>query len=264
MSIYETLKVSADDSVLHVVLNRPGARNAMNSTMLEELDRVLAEAEADESVRAVTIRGAGRVFSAGHDLKEIATRYLEGHALLPDVPQIPRPWYCSKPVVAGVHGYVGPEANRFIAACDFVIAAAGTRFSFEQNRMGSPLPIDPVIAFALPIGVVKKLWLMGGWFDAESALQWQYVQRVVSLDKLEFEVTRWAKQAALVPAERYAFAKQELRRFCAISGLVAGTEMSRPVRGKQRETFYKALLERGMRAALEYRDAAFDPEISKI
>ena len=58
-----------------------------------------------------------------------------------------------------------------------------------------------MICFALPMGVVKKLWLMGGWFDADSALQWRYVQRVVPLERLKLSFAVGTKHA-LVPPQR--------------------------------------------------------------
>jgi enoyl-CoA hydratase/carnithine racemase len=266
MTSYETLQIRHATPVLEIVLNRPELRNAINVKMDQELVHALEAAEADPEVRAVTIRGAGSVFSAGHDLKEFAATYLS-HAdtvIQSELPQLPHPWFFSKALLAGVHGYVGPEANRLVASCDFVIAASGTRFSFEQARMGSAQPMDPIVSFALPMGVVKKLWLMGGWFDAESALQWQYVQRVVPVDGLELELRRWAEQAALVPPERYAAAKREMRQLYALRGLVAGSEMRQHRRDPKREAFFRTLLEKGMRAALEYRDSSFDSEISKV
>ena len=263
---YETLKVTTEGVVQEILLDRPEVRNAINLRMEAELAHALDAAEADPDIRAVSIRGAGAMFSAGHDLKEFAQNYLRDGETLgrPELPTLPRAWYFSKPLLAGVHGFVGPEANRLIASCDFVIAAEGTRFSFEQARLGSALPMDPIISFALPMGVVKKLWLMGGWFDADSALQWQYVQRVVPLDQLQIEVRRWADQTAQVPPQRYARAKEVMRNQFAQRGLVPGTQARTFKRDPKREEFYRTLLEKGMRSALQYRDASFDKEISKV
>jgi enoyl-CoA hydratase/carnithine racemase len=266
MHSYETLQIMTEGAVQEILLDRPEARNAINLKMEAELALVLDSAEADPDIRAVTIRGAGAIFSAGHDLKEFAQNYLrEGDTIgRPELPTLPRAWYFSKPLLAGVHGYVGPEANRLIASCDFVIAAEDTRFSFEQARLGSAQPMDPIISFALPMGVVKKLWLMGGWFDADSALQWQYVQRVVPLDRLQHELRRWADQTAQVPPSRYASAKEAMRHQFAQRGLVPSTEVRTFKRDSAREQFYHVLLEKGMKAALQYRDKSFDSDVSRV
>lgn len=266
MTAYETLDVRTEGAIREIILNRPKQRNAINTTLESELAHALQAAEAEEAIRAVTIRGAGKAFSAGHDLKEFAETYLatDDPIIKTDLPQLAHNWFFSKPLLAGVHGYVGPEANKLVAACDFAIAAKGTRFSFEQARMGSVEPMDPVMCFALPMGVVKKLWLMGGWFDAESALQWRYVQRVVPHERLEYELRRWAKQAALVPPARYADAKRQMRQLYVLRGLVAGSEARQYRRDPKREAFYRTLLDKGLHAALQFRDSDFDPEVSKV
>src|SRR5262245_36554997 len=137
---YETLLVNQRGPVLEVQLNRPEARNALSWQLHHEWDTVLDRAEDDPEIRVVTLTGTGPIFSAGHDLKEVAEGYAtEGKPSgVPahEPPHLPRAWYFRKAIIAGVHGYVGPAANHLLASCDFVIAASGTRFSFEQTRMG--------------------------------------------------------------------------------------------------------------------------------
>src|SRR3984957_19920191 len=138
---YENFLVKADGPILEVVINRPAARNAITFALEEELERLLNVAADDDRVRVVTLRGAGKVFSAGHDLKEVAEGYVKDarpSGLDPHrVPQLRGMWYFPKPIVAGVHEFVGPIAQDILAHCDFVIATEGTKFSFEQARMGS-------------------------------------------------------------------------------------------------------------------------------
>src|SRR4030095_11218170 len=72
---FETLIVKIDGPICEVILNRPEARNAWNAQMHADYDHVLDEAADDASIKVVTLRGAGRIFSAGHDLKEVAEGY---------------------------------------------------------------------------------------------------------------------------------------------------------------------------------------------
>src|SRR5260221_5032095 len=65
---FETLAVSSHDGILDVMLNRPEKRNAITHLMQAEIDLALDEAEVDDAVHAVILRGAGKVFSAGDDL----------------------------------------------------------------------------------------------------------------------------------------------------------------------------------------------------
>src|SRR5260221_866832 len=81
---FETLAVSSHDGILDVMLNRPEKRNAITHLMQAEIDLALDEAEIDEDIHAVILRGAGKVFSAGHDLMEQAS----GKGF-PDIPYPP-------------------------------------------------------------------------------------------------------------------------------------------------------------------------------
>lgn len=269
---YETLEIVKRGPILDVRLNRPEARNAMTFKMDAELDLILDEAEDDPEVAAVTLRGNGVLFCAGHDLKEVAAGYRsEGRPSgLPKHmtrPQMPRAWYFKKPLIAGVHGYVGPMGNHLIAGCDFVIAAEGTRFSFEQTRMGGGAAGGTILNFQLPMRVVKKLWLMGGWFDTEKALAMDYVQRVVPLEDLEGETLRWAEEAAKIPAEQYTGAKEMIHRCYEIRGLVGIAMIQNKVSGhgsvKDRK-FFEMVQEVGLKDALKWRDGQFDQSVARV
>jgi len=270
---YEFLAVQRRGPVLDVRLSRPEARNALTFALGAEWDAVLDEAESDDGVRVVTLTGEGPVFSAGHDLKEVAGGYANrdsahGTAWERQRPSLPRSWYFPKPIVAGVHGYVGPAANHLLAPCDFVIAVTGTRFSFEQTRMGGGGAGGTVIAFQVPMRALKKLYMLGGWFDADTALEWQYVQRVVpSVEEMRAEVARWADDLAKVPEAQIASAKEGIRRIYELMGLlnVAGVGNKVSGHGSTRDkSFFEMVQEKGLREALRQRDSAFDTNISKI
>jgi enoyl-CoA hydratase len=262
----EFLEVSRRPPVLDVRLNRPAARNALTRRMEADFDALLDAAEADPEIRVVTVRGNGPAFSAGHDLQE-ARADMSAEGPPRRVRGLPRAWYFGKALVAGVHGYVGPGANEWIAACDFVIAAEGTRFGFEQVRLGAESSGGLILNFQLPMRVVKKLWLMGGWFDADRALQWDYVQRVVPAASLDEETDRWAQEAARTPPEHYAVAKEAIHRAYEIRGLagLALIQNKRSSRGlvDDRE-FYEHVRRHGLKAALEWRSSQFDAELGKI
>src|ERR1700682_853151 len=127
---YEFFSVNQDGPVLEITINRPNERNAITFAMEEELDNLLHTATDDDSVRVVTLRGAGKLFSAGHDLKEVAEGYIKN--AIPSgrdphrIPKLRRMWYFPKPIIAAVHEFVGPIAMDLVAHCDFVMAAEGT------------------------------------------------------------------------------------------------------------------------------------------
>src|SRR4029079_12437266 len=99
------------------------------------------------------------------------------------------------------------------------IAAEGTRFGNEIFR-GAPVHTDWMPLFMqLPMRVIEKMWLMGGWMDADQALQFQLVQRVLPEGEVVAEARKWAQQAALIPTLSFQHAKDQIRRAYEILGL---------------------------------------------
>jgi enoyl-CoA hydratase/carnithine racemase len=264
---YELIDVTWRPPVVDVRLNRPKVRNAMNRKMEADIDEVLDLAEADGEIRAVTIRGNGPVFSSGHDLAEATGDMTGTPQRRRKQRQLPRSWYFGKALIAGVHGYVGPAANEWIATCDFLIAAEGTRFGFEQVRMGAESSGGTILNLQLPMRVIKKLWLMGGWFDAEKALQLDYVQRVVPPDQLDAETDRWANEAARTPPEHYAMAKEAIHRAYELRGLADIVVVQNKLSSRglvHDQEFYERVNRDGLKEALKWRSSQFDPEVGKI
>jgi enoyl-CoA hydratase/carnithine racemase len=154
-----------------------------------------------------------------------------------------------------------------LSTFDFVIAAEDTRFSFEQARMGSGDPGGNIMAFLLPMRVIKQMWLLGGWFDAAKAKELDYVQRVVPREELDAEVGRWAESAAGLSAEQIAVYKEGIHRMYEIAGLLGiigvGNKISGHVSGVDKD-FFRMVQEQGMQAALKFRNANVDPEVTQI
>ncbi len=116
-----------------LTLNRPNKLNALSMELFGELEAHVATIEADEKVRAVLIRGAGKCFSAGHDLGGIA----EGeHHEIPNFQAhvIERLANIPLPVIAGVHGHCYTGALELALAADIIVAAASARFADTHAR----------------------------------------------------------------------------------------------------------------------------------
>jgi enoyl-CoA hydratase/carnithine racemase len=271
---FNTLNATLEDGVLEIVLNRPQARNAVSHEMEHELDTMFDRAELDDEVGAVMLRGEGPVFSAGHDLKEQfgGKPFHLDHApeRSPSIaPGLLRPWYFRKPLISGVHRYVGPAAIGIVCCSDFIIAAEGTRFSCEIFRGGGARPGMEWLPLyvQLPMRVIEKLFLLGGWMDAEQALQFQFVQRVVPEDELANETRRWARQAALIPSHTFGHAKDQIRRAYETIGLAtipASLARFGPPPSTNGTDFGKTLEERGLPEAVRERDAKFEDDVARV
>jgi enoyl-CoA hydratase len=280
---FETLLLSRDDhGVLEIVLNRPEARNALSELMETEIVAALDLAEADDDVRAVLLRANGPVFSAGHDLKQVASEIgrvdedgmLDGKPWWVTPTELPRGWTFYKPFVAAVHGYVGPAAQVVIAPCDFIVAAAGTRFSREVGRYGGRAPNGgwQIMHYQMPMRDLKRLWLLSGYYTAERALELRMVQEVVPIEQIEEAGRRWALACAEIPTEGYAATKRGIHRIYELMGLEAVNEgvpkMPRRApanaRLKRANTFLDTMSTKGMKEAVKARDAGRDWDILEI
>jgi enoyl-CoA hydratase len=195
------------DGVAEIALNRPAVLNAINGAIHHGMLAALDRAAGDEAIRAVVIRGRGRAFSAGGDLKAVAAGEDVGHPVT-----LGRAiWNLPKPVIAAVHGYCLGQACELAAVCDLTVAAETARFGeVEINHgWGPPLPIMP---FVLGIKRAKEVLLLGELMDAGLALQIGLVNRVVPEGGLDAEVDRITSRIAGLKAEAVAGNKQLINR----------------------------------------------------
>ena len=213
----EPVLYRCDNGVAEVTLNRPRALNAINGAVHYGLLRALEQAAADDAVRSVVIRGSGRAFSAGGDLKAVAAGEDVGH---------PKRlgqaiWDLPKPVIAAVHGYCLGQAFEVAAVCDLTIAAASAVFGeVEINHgWGPPLPITP---FALGLKQAKEVLLLGDMITAEVALRMGIVNRVVADEDLDAEVAKITARIAGLKPEAVAGNKRLVNSRYEAAGFAPG------------------------------------------
>jgi len=130
------LIISRQGRVLHLTLNRPAARNALNNALLSELATTLEAAATDSEVSVCVITGNERCFAAGADLNEMAEKDLA--ATLNDIrPQLwARINAFSKPLIAAVNGYALGAGCELALLCDVVIAGENARFGLPEITLG--------------------------------------------------------------------------------------------------------------------------------
>jgi len=212
----EPVLYRCENGVAEVTLNRPRALNAINGAVHYGLLRALEQA-ADDAVRSVVIRGSGRAFSAGGDLKAVAAGEDVGH---------PKRlgqaiWDLPKPVIAAVHGYCLGQACEVAAVCDLTIAAASAVFGeVEINHgWGPPLPIVP---FALGLKQAKEVLLLGDMISADAALRMGLVNRVVADEDLDAEVAKITARIAGLKPEAVAGNKRLVNSRYEAAGFTPG------------------------------------------
>jgi enoyl-CoA hydratase len=204
-------------AMAEILLNRPEVLNAINGAMHRGVLAALDRAAGDDAIRAVVLRGSGRAFSAGGDLKAVAAGEDVGHpaALGQAI------WNLSKPVIAAVHGYCLGQACELAAVCDLTVATTTAKFGEVEINYGwgPPLPITP---FALGLKRAKEVLLLGEIFDAELAMQIGLVNRVVSDAGLDAEVAGIADRIAGLKPEAVAANKKLVNSRYEQAGFVPG------------------------------------------
>jgi 2-(1,2-epoxy-1,2-dihydrophenyl)acetyl-CoA isomerase len=222
MSVNEQpLLIENDGPVRTLRLNRPDVLNAFNTELLKALGKAVRDAEKDKSVRCVIITGAGRGFSAGQDLADVAHRYdspdpIELGAHLRDHynPMIAKIRTMEKPVIAAVNGVAAGAGCSLALACDFRIAAASA--SFIQAFINVGLVPDSGSTFMLPrlVGLSRALEIActGRKIKADEALHIGLVNQVVPDDQLANTVRDFAAKLSALPPRGLALTKRAINR----------------------------------------------------
>lgn len=204
-----------DGAIARLVFNRPAVLNALDRATAQAFAQACHTLAADRSIRAVIMSGAGRAFMAGGDLAELARDPTgaavaligpahEGLALLAEL---------RAPVIAAVHGAVAGAGMSLALACDFVLAAEGTRFSLAYVNIGASCDVSASWSLPRVVGLRKALEiaLLGEAFDAAEAQRLGIVNRVLPAAQLEAQALALAQRLADGPAEAIAQLKRLLR-----------------------------------------------------
>jgi enoyl-CoA hydratase len=263
---YETIEFSQQGPVGILSLNRPDKLNAINKTMLDELNRLLDDVEKDDSIYSLVLHGNGRAFCAGFDLKAGSEANRQGvndwrPAIQYDLEVIMRFWHLSKPTIAVVHGYALAAGFELALACDLTVCESGSLFGEPEVRFGSS-----IVALLLPWYTnpkrSKKILLCGeDRMPAEEAHQLGIVNEVVAEGEGLNRGTQLAREIALMDPDSVKLTKQAINRTYEIMGLnqalAMGVDTSvliESIETPLRKKFNEILREQGLKAALAWRE----------
>jgi enoyl-CoA hydratase len=203
-----------------VVIDRPGAQNAISRPTMEQLDAALEEVAASPA-RVVALRGAGeRVFVSGGDLKELAAirtaeeaqaMALRMRGLLDRLSRMP------VPVIGALNGHAFGGGCEVAMACDFRLAADDVRLAFNQVDLAIMPAWGGIERLEAVVGRGRALYLLttGLPVDAATAAAWGLVEVVVPRAEFEARLTELLERVARAPRE-------------ALVGIKAAVEASRP------------------------------------
>ena len=195
---FENLIYEEEDKIAKITLNRPEKRNALSYELLTELRDLLQRIKEERKVKVVIIKGAGKAFSSGHDLRELLNDPIEVEKLfkrcyevmhsIRDAPQT---------IIAQVHGVATAAGCQLVAACDLAVAEENALFAMPGVKIGL-FCSTPVVFVSRAIGRKRayEMGITGEFITAKQAYDWGLVNRVVPPDELEKETMELAKKIA--------------------------------------------------------------------
>lgn len=272
MTEYEYIRCEVENGAAVITFDRPETLNAFNTGLLREVETGIKRAETTDGVRAIVLRGADGVFSAGNDFSEEFD--LDGTAeRLEAFTGDPRrrPGFVGHygaihqsplPVIAAVEGYALAAACNVACLCDITIAAADAEFGFPDVRMAS-LPgilVHPYIGVG--IKHAKELLFSGEHISADEAERIGLVNRTVPTDELWDEVMEQVDRIKLTPSATVTLSKYMLNDAMQQLGYRAPDgRLDRYLWGFSanttvKEEFGRIQAEEGLEAAIEWMNSA--------
>jgi enoyl-CoA hydratase len=264
---HETITLERDERVAILTFNRPKVLNAFDPALVTQTMQAMAELGADEHVSAIVVRGAGRAFSAGFDLKAgAATAGQRGpvewrRVLEADFDFIMGFWNCPKPTIAAVHGYCIGGAFELALACDVTVADASTKFGAPEVKFGSG-----AVALLLPWiagpKAAKELLLTGeDKLTAQRALDLGIVNHVVPDGGAFDKALAIARDMAAAAPLAVRLTKRAINATYEAMGLRAALAAAleadifiESAGGPERAEFDRIRREQGLNAAIAWRD----------
>ncbi len=215
---FETIDFRVEDGIARLTLDRTDAANAMNMALGRELFEAAIACDESADIRAVLLTGAGKMFSAGGDLRYFASRGDELGAALKELTgnlhaAIARLAHMDAPVVCAVNGMAAGAGFSLAASCDYVIAAASAKFTLAYTAAG--LSPDGSATWFLPrlVGLrrARELMLTNRTLSAEEARDIGIIDRVVDDQELGAEALKQAEAFAAGPTLAFGATKRLLQ-----------------------------------------------------
>jgi enoyl-CoA hydratase/carnithine racemase len=270
--------IAADEPVLLVedigpvrrlTMNRPGALNALNGELIAAMSEAMRAASADDGVRVVILRGAGRAFCAGYDLNEDAeggehdAKYWHEELAL-STQRMLEFTDCAKPTIAQVHSYCLAGGTDLMLACDLAVAATDAKFGYVDIRFGSGV-VSMFLPWIVGMRQAKELLFTGeDRLPADEALRIGMVNRVVPAEELDDATLALANEIAKNEPFVIQTTKRAANRAWDVAGfraaMASNTELDVLIETANlpaRDEFRRITQAEGLKAAIAWRDARF-------
>lgn len=226
---------STENSIFTITLNRPEKRNALNDALIGDLKNALRQADADETLRAVVIRGAGKDFCSGADLSALqkisesdvmenwddARNLMELFTLIRNI---------KVPVIAAVHGRALAGGCGLATACDLVLAAKTARFGYPEVRIGFvPAMVMAILRRNVSEKRAFELATQGFEFDAETAGEFGLINQIFDDETFDADVQNYVSIYEKVSRSAVVLSKRLLYQMDGMTfeaALAAGVDVN--------------------------------------
>ena len=255
--------------VRRLTLNRPDSLNALSAELMDALEAAFDAAAEDDQVRVVVLRGAGRAFCAGYDLKQDAEEGTKDaaewhHELDRDTKRLLRVLENPKPVIASVHSYCLAGGTDLMLACDLAVASDDAVFGYVDIRFGSGV-VSMFLPWVVGVRAAKELILRGqDRVPAAEAHRIGLVNRVVPRDELDDATMSLADEIAKNEPFVVRTMKASIDRVWQVAGLRAALDanteldvMIETANLPARDEFRRITQEEGLKAAIAWRDSRY-------
>jgi len=278
---YETILYEKEGRIATITLNRPEKFNTIKPPMPEEIDKALGEANFDDDVRVIILKGAGKAFCAGFDFSEDLGHFKEwggqagseawdpGRDMMmvtnpfkAPVPKFMSIWRSPKPVIARVHGWCVGGGSDLALLSDVIIASEDAQFGTPYSRVWGAY-LTGMWIYRLGLVKTKLLALTGDSISGKEAEEIGLINKAVPVEKLEEEVQYWANRIAKCPTTQLAAMKLIVNQAYDNMGLQSTQTLGVILDGYMRNTpegldFVKRTKEKGVQAAIADRDGPFE------
>jgi len=269
------------DTIAILSINRPERLNTLTEAVVAGVAAGIDRATASRDVRAIVLRGQGRVFTAGYDLQAGGDGGWGGRYDAPSVPpregawdpvrdlqfmghnveRFMKIWHCPKPVIGQIHGFAIGGATDLVLCCDQLFMADDAFIGYAPSRIfGTPTTMMWV--YRLGLEHAKQYLLTGDAIDAETALRIGLVSRVFPARELEEQTEAYARRFQHIPANQLALNKLLINQAFENMGLRTTQLLGTLFDGITRHTeeayrWAESFRDKGFREVIRERDAPF-------
>lgn len=231
---FQNILLRKEGPIATIILNRPENLNALNISLAGELLDALESCSHDHSTRVVILKGAGKAFCAGGDIKGMKNSLIEdpslflkklsrlAHSVILAIREL------KKPVIAEVQGMASGAGFSLILACDFVVASKNARFNLAYLNIGLSPDLGSSFIFPKLIGLQRanELFFTARIIDSEEGLRLGFINQLVAEEEIDKKTLELAKYLSQRPPLAMAKTKELINR-SLLSGIESQLEIEK-------------------------------------